>query len=115
MSDGSVEAALDRALAVADHLTDRDAATVAAARALARKIDAWGVIVDWALDDAADESRRPAVPQNDNVSLASFLKYMAALRLVPPTEETGSSVRPVEGVAKGSGSSELDEWRAKRA
>lgn len=115
MGDGSVEAALDRALAVADHLTDRDAATVAAARALARKIDAWDVIVEWALDDAADESRRPAVPQNDNVSLASFLKYMTALRLVPPAEASDSGVIPVEGVTKGSGSSELDMWRAKQA
>lgn len=84
----SVESALDRSLAAAQHLTDRDAAAVAAARALARKIDAWEVIVDWALDDVEDRGGgRPAVPQNDNVSLASFLKYMEALGLTPQLDK----------------------------
>ncbi|WRS30591.1 hypothetical protein U6G28_02575 [Actinomycetaceae bacterium MB13-C1-2] len=111
----SLDAALDRALASAEHLGERDAATVAAARALARKIDAWDVIVGWALEDAAESGGRPAVPQNDNVSLASFLKYMDALQLVPPAAGAGPKVKPVGGVAKGSGSSELDKWRAKSA
>lgn len=60
-----------------------DAATVAAAGALARKIDAWDVIVQWAFEDAAEGESRPAVPQNDNVSLSSFLKYCEALGLTP--------------------------------
>lgn len=116
-SDSSLEAALDRTLESADHLQDRDAATVAAARALARKIDAWDVIVGWALEDVAesDGKKRPTVPQNDNVSLASFLKYMEALRLTPPATAADSKPKPVDGVAKGSGSCELDKWRAKSA
>ena len=72
----SVADALERAIAAADHLTARHAGAVAAARALAEKIDAWQIIVEWALDDAAANDRRPAVPANDNVSLPSFLKYL---------------------------------------
>ena len=82
----SVADALERAIAAADHLTARHAGAVAAARALAEKIDAWQIIVEWALDDAAVNDRRPAVPANDNVSLPSFLKYLDALQLVPPAE-----------------------------
>ena len=78
-----VSEALDEAIAAAEHLTARDAATVAAARALAEKIDAWDVIVRWAREDAGEDGGRPLVPANDNVSLASFLKYMESLRLVP--------------------------------
>ena len=62
----------------------------AAARALARKIDAWDVIVEWALDDAAQGKGRPAVPANDNVSIASFLKYLDALGLTPEDEAPGA-------------------------
>ena len=80
----SVADSLERAIRNAKHLRARDAAVVNAARALARKIDAWDVIAQWALDDAAQNGGRPAVPSNDNVSLASFLKYLDALGLVPP-------------------------------
>ena len=86
----SLRDALDEAVAAATHLTVRDAAVVAAARALADKIDAWDVIVDWALDDLAENPRpgkRPAVPQNDNTALPSFLKYLEVLQLVPPAAE----------------------------
>ena len=83
----SVADALERAIAAADHLTARHAGAVAAARALAEKIDAWQIIVEWALDDAAANDRRPAVPANDNVSLPSFLKYLDALRLLPAPAE----------------------------
>lgn len=86
----SLREALDRAVAASSHLSARDAAAVAAARALADKIDAWDVIVDWANDDLAGNPRpgaRPAVPANDNVSLPSFLKYLEALQLVPPAPE----------------------------
>ena len=82
-TDESLEAALDRALESATHLEALHAATVRAARDLARKIDAWSVIVGWALEDAAESNGRPAVPANDNVSLASFLKYMNDLGLTP--------------------------------
>lgn len=81
--DWTLVQALDRAIENAPHLSARDAAAVAAARALARKIDAWDVIVDFALEDAAERGSRPAVPANDNVSLASFLKYLDALGLLP--------------------------------
>lgn len=78
--------ATDKAIAAAKgHLTDMDAGAVEAVRALARKIDAWDVIVQWALSDADDgpQGSRPKVPANDNVSLASYLKYCEALGLVP--------------------------------
>ena len=83
--DESVEAALDRSLRNAKHLRAKDAAAVALARSLARKIDAWDVIVGWALDDVAeaDGKARPAVPQNDNVSTATMLKTLTSLQLVP--------------------------------
>lgn len=86
-ADRSLSEALDRALKSAKHLRAKDAATVAAARALARKIDAWDVIVEWALMDAVEDGNRPKVPANDNVSLATFLKYMDLLGLVPPVEK----------------------------
>lgn len=79
--------ALDSAIAASTHLTARDSAAVAAARALASKIDAWDVIVEWAFEDAAEDGARPKVPANDNVSLPSFLKYLEALQLVPPALE----------------------------
>lgn len=82
----SVSEALERGLRNAKHLRARHAPVVAAARALARKIDAWDVIVEWALDDAAQGKGRPAVPANDNVSIASFLKYLDALGLTPEDE-----------------------------
>lgn len=81
--DASLAAAFDRAVKNAKHLRAVHAPTVKAARMLARKIDAWDVIVDWALEDA-DGNGRPSVPANDNVSLASFLKYMDVLGMTPP-------------------------------
>ncbi|MBN7792419.1 terminase small subunit [Microbacterium esteraromaticum] len=83
---GVVEA-LERSIKNSKHLRARHSAAIAAARALARKIDAWDVIVEWALDDAAQSKGRPAVPANDNVSIASFLKYLDALGLMPEDEE----------------------------
>ncbi|WP_188043675.1 terminase small subunit [Changpingibacter yushuensis] len=112
--DHSLEDALNRSLRNASHLRAKDAATVAAARALARKIDAWNVIVEWALEDMEElDLRRPAVPQNDNVSLASFLKYMDALGLVPEVE----AVKPAARAGKTAKTaakpkSELDAWRS---
>jgi hypothetical protein len=80
---GDVRDALDVAVAAATHLTKMDAGAVAAARALADKIDAWDVIVDWAMEDAAESESRPRVPQNDNVSLSALLKYLESLGLTP--------------------------------
>ena len=60
-----------------------DAGAVAAAGALAQKIDAWDQIVQWAIEDAAESESRPKVPANDNTSLPTFLKYCEALGLTP--------------------------------
>ena len=80
----SLAEALESALADAEHLGPKHAATVVAARALAERIDTWQTIVEWALEDAAESESRPKVPANDNTSLPTFLKYMEALQLVPP-------------------------------
>ncbi|WP_194294559.1 terminase small subunit [Leucobacter muris] len=95
--DESVTEAFERSVKNARHLRVRDAPAVAAARALARKIDAWDVIVDWALEDASEtKGVRPAVPANDNVSIASFLKYLEKLKLLPPEAE-GAGVTGAAG------------------
>lgn len=60
-----------------------DAGAVAAAGALARKIDEWDQIVQWAIEDAAESESRPKVPANDNTSLPTFLRYCEALGLTP--------------------------------
>jgi hypothetical protein len=94
----SVSEALERSISNAKHLRARHSATIAAARALARKIDAWDVIVAWAVEDASSVKGRPAVPQNDNVSIASFLKYLEALGLTP--EDEAPAARPGRPVSK---------------
>lgn len=77
-------AATEKAIEAAkSHLTDADAGAIEALRALARKIDAWDQIVEWALDDAIQYDSRPAVPQNDNVSISAYLKYCDQLGLSP--------------------------------
>lgn len=82
--DFDIVAATERALSAATHLTPADAGAVEGLRALARKIQAWDQIVDWALEDASErEGARPAVPQNDNVSLSAYLKYCDQLGLSP--------------------------------
>ena len=76
----------ERAIEAASHLTDLDAGAVEAIRALARKIDAWDQIVQYALDDMAGKPKgatRPAVPQNDNVSISAYLKACDQLGLSP--------------------------------
>lgn len=85
---GSVSEALEVSIQAAS-LPNEAAVTVAAARALARKIDAWDIIAKYALEDIENsdhKSTRPAVPQNDNVSLATMLKYCEALGLTAPAE-----------------------------
>ena len=71
------------AVDAADHLTGQDKGAVEAMFALARKIDAWDTIVEWALDDARASEGRPSVPLNDNVSLSAYLKYAESLGLTP--------------------------------
>lgn len=97
----SVGDALEVALGDASHLVPQHAGAVAAARALARKIDEWDVIAQWAADDALGSERsRPAVPQHDNVSLSTFLKYLEVLGLVPGAKSAGAnSARPANDLA----------------
>lgn len=75
-------AATEKSIAAAN-LGAIDAGAVEALRALARKIQAWDVIVEFALEDAATPGGRPSVPQNDNVSLSAYLKYCDQLGLSP--------------------------------
>ena len=76
-------AATEKAITAATHLSDMDLGAVEALRALARKIEAWDVIVEFALDDVAGSNARPAVPQNDNVSISAYLKFCDQLGLTP--------------------------------
>lgn len=79
-----VVGATEESIKAAKHLTALDKGAIEALLALARKIDAWDQIVDWALDDAReDEGGRPKVPQNDNVSISAYLKGCEQLGLTP--------------------------------
>lgn len=101
-AEESVSDALERALRNAKHLRARDSATIAAARALARKIDAWDVIVQWAIEDADESGGRPAVPANDNTSLGTFHRYLVSLQLMPPAGEAsavGKAAQPQDALA----------------
>lgn len=75
--------------------TDAEAGVAEAMRALARKIDAWDVIVDYALDDLAGKPKtaRPVVPQNDNVSISAYLKYCESLGMTR-TKATAPEKKP---------------------
>ena len=83
-----------------------DAGAVEALLALARKIDAWDDIVDLAVDQAED-GRRPTVPQHDNTSLPTFLKYCEALGLTPATRRALVAEVKAEGDA-------VDELKKRR-
>lgn len=101
---GEVRKALDSSVRAAKRekrLTLADAGAIAAARALADKIDAWDVIVQWANDDVEDrEGARPLVPANDNVSLPTFLKYCESLGLTPAGRK-GTSAPAKEAAPSG--------------
>jgi hypothetical protein len=79
----SLVVSTEQAVAAATHLGPMDAGSVEAMRLLARKIDAWDRIVEWALIDAEENGSRPMVPANDNVSLSAYLKYCDQLGLTP--------------------------------
>ena len=80
----------------------RHEGTIAAARALADKIDQWDVIVQWAVEDKeALGLQRPAVPQNDNTSLPTFLKYMDALGLTVAADRAETKVATAAAKVKG--------------
>jgi len=111
----SVSDALERSIRNAKHLRAKDAAAVAAARKLARKIDAWDVIVDWAIDDAdqAGDGARPKVPANDNTSLPTFLRFCESLGLTPAGRS--KLEMPKEGGGGGKLTSLQDAARRRRA
>lgn len=74
--------ALNEAVAKATHLdAAADAPAIAAARALALKIDLADEYFKALEKEAAKCNRRP--PSPDNVSLPTFLKYCDALGLTP--------------------------------
>lgn len=106
-------AATEKSLEAASKiLTDMDAGAVEALRALARKIDAWDQIVDWALEDAAEtKGARPTVPQNDNVSISAYLKYCDQLGLTP----TGRKALGVKDGGEGGKKAKLTALRAGRS
>lgn len=108
----SLVEATGRAVASATHLTDMDAGAVQAMLALARKIDAWDQIVEWALDDAREGEKRPTVPQNDNVSLSAYLKYCDQLGLTPAGRN--GLVEPKKPEVAGGKLSSLQAQAAKR-
>lgn len=108
----SVHEAFLKAVKAADHIDSKgvDAAAVAAAAALARKIDAWDVVVQWALRDAEDTSSRPKVPENDNTSLKNFQSYCESLGLTP-----ASRSKILEGISPGAKKVDpVDELKQKR-
>lgn len=76
---------LDSAIASAQHLDDpRFLAAISAARAYARKADAWDeYIVRWANEDAEARGGRPVVPVHDNVTLPAYIKLLDTLGLTP--------------------------------
>lgn len=107
---GELVDATEKAIAAATHLTSADDGAVQALRMLARKIDAWDIIVGWAIDDVSHrEGGRPTVPANDNVSIPSYLKYAESLGLTPagrkslpkPEEEKpGGKLRQLRSVPR---------------
>ena len=101
---GRVRDGLESAVTAAAHLSELDEGALAAARALADKIDAWDVIVEWAVEDAGGDGR-PVVPANDNTSLGTFLKYLTELGLTP-------AARHVLDEKKGAGGGKLAQLRS---
>ena len=107
---------MERSLRNAKHLRAKDAATVAAARALAWKIDHWDELAKQAISDAEVKGKgaRPAVPLNDNTSIPTFLKYCAALGLTPEEEKPAKTVRAKSVNAEETPvADELEEYLAK--
>ncbi|GAA6124214.1 hypothetical protein BPY_23220 [Bifidobacterium psychraerophilum] len=92
--DSTVCDALDRSIRNAKHLRAKDSAAIAAARALAWKIDHWDRLAEIALERAHEDGSRPTIPQNDNTSLPAFLKYCDALGLI--TKEVAVE-KPADG------------------
>lgn len=84
---------LEQSVAAASHLDDRDLAAIDLARSLADLIDEWDTIVAWAKGDLGDAKGRPAVPQHDNVTRASYLKVLESLGLTPMSRKAIDAAR----------------------
>lgn len=99
---GDIRKATRKAIKAA-HLTDQDSGAVEAMLALADKIDVWDLIVEYAMDDLADKAKeaRPAVPQNDNVSISAYLKYAESLGLTPAGRAKIADVKKPEAKPSG--------------
>ena len=97
---GSLVDATLAAFRAAKHLTDADEGAKQALIMLARKIDAWDIIVDWAVEEAFDpdsgRTGRPAVPLNDNVSISAYLKGCEQLGLTPSGRAALLKPKPAE-------------------
>lgn len=130
--DLTLVAATRRAVEAEPRLRDpRYAAALANLMRLARKIDAWDTIVEWALEDMAGKGRggRPAVPSNDNVSASAYAKQLAELGLTPAgRKHLGQPLRDFDtpdrvptpaaeqkGPTDGGKLSSLDEYRDQAA
>lgn len=110
----SVSDALERSLRNAKHLRAKDSAAIAAARALAWRIDHWDELAERALEEVSGSGRRPSVPQNDNTSLPTFLKYCSSLGLVPEGEKPARPGRSkVKEPAPASVADEFEEYLSK--
>lgn len=95
--DESCVDATEIAIRAATHLTAMDAGAIEALRKIARKIDAWDVIVQWALDDVDGKrgmDARPKIPEHDNVTIPTYLKYCDSLGLTPAGRERLTLKKP---------------------
>jgi len=94
MATVDLVSATEAAFAAATHLTAADEGAKAALLALARKIDAWDVVVEWAFEDAGEREGRPTIPANDNVSISAYLKGCEQLGLTPSGRAALSRAKP---------------------
>lgn len=84
----TVRDAVDRSVRNAPHLRAIHSAPVAALRVLAERIDS---------PPASPDEAEPRLPQNDNVSIPTFLKYCQALGLVPDLKAEKEASKPAAG------------------
>ena len=112
----TVADALERSLRNAKHLRAKDAATVAAARALAWKIDHWDELAEQAISDAEAKGRYPSGCAAERQYLAADVPGNIARRLgLVPEEE--KPAKPARGKAAKPEATpvadELEEYLAK--
>lgn len=103
-SYGPIRAAVEESVTAARRagkITKIHAATVAGLRMVADRLDVLDI-----------EAMTDTTGKLDNVSLPTFLKYCAALGLVP---EPAEPVKSSSGAGRPKKVSELDAWRSKRA